>query len=363
MSKKRQIFWDEERSQPRSWALPLLWPASQIYRGLVYGRWMFSPASKGRARRLPVPVVSVGNIVVGGTGKTPVALWIAKHLVALGKRPAILSRGYGGRAGRGPLVVADGKAALAGAGQAGDEPAMLARRAEGILIVSGSDRHKSGMHAIEHLGADCIVLDDGFQHIGLHRDLNLLLLDSSRPFGNGRLLPAGTLREPRSAITRADIVIFTRWEQRSGGESDRQKVAEAVGREKCLTANHKYAGLAGLAGDVGPEEDISSEAGALLLSGIAGSSSFEKTVCCAGFSVLGHLSYPDHHRYSGIDLALVKKKVRELAAAVILTTEKDAVRLAEQPAHFDVPIYCVRIEASIEKGLGVLREALEDLFK
>lgn len=342
--------------------MPLLWPASYIYRGLVFGWSRFGPAARGRASRLPAPVVSVGNIVVGGTGKTPAALWIARHLAARGKRPAILSRGYGGRAGRGPLVVCDGNVVLAGADRAGDEPAMLARMAKDLVIIAGSDRHSSGLFALEHLGVDCFVLDDGFQHLRLHRDLNLLLMDSSRPFGNGRLLPAGTLREPRSAVSRADMVMFTRWDQRTGGEEQRDEVARHVGQKNILTASHKYAGLVPVSGQIDREAGPTPGETAMLVSGIADGRSFGETVTRAGFSVRGHLSFGDHHSFSATDIAMVMSSARRLGAAVVLTTEKDAVRFPDSAGRFETPVYSVRIELVIEKGLVTLREALESLF-
>lgn len=313
------------------------------------------------SRRLPAPVVSVGNLVVGGTGKTPAVLWIAEHLASRGKRPAILSRGYGGRAGRGPLVVSDGRTAAADSLYVGDEPAMLARRADKVCIVAGSDRYGCGLHASQALGADCFVLDDGYQHTRLHRDLNLLLLDSSRPFGNGRLLPAGPLREPKATVARADMVIFTRWDKREGGQADRALVTEIAGEENIVTASHRYAGLYAAADGkrVGAGHQRKR---ALLVSGIASPRSFEDTVRGGGHTVLGHLIFPDHHRYSKGEVEAIKREAMETGAELILTTEKDAVRLPASAARLELPLYCVRIEFVIEKGLGVLREALERLL-
>jgi tetraacyldisaccharide 4'-kinase len=357
MSAIRHIFWNEERAQPHGWAVPLLWPASQVYRAIVLGRAKF--AAPGR--RLPAPVVSVGNLVVGGTGKTPAALWIAEYLVSQGRRPAILSRGYGGRAGRGPLVVSDGSSLLADSSLAGDEPAMLGTRARGAVVVAGSDRHLCGLHAAQELGADCFILDDGFQHCRLHRDLDLLLLDSSRPFGNGRLLPAGTMREPREAVERADMVMLTRWDQRNGGETDREEVARAVGGRNIVFASHGYVGLVAPGGGPG-DCDASAGVGALLVSGIAAPRYFEETARRAGHEVLGHLTFVDHHRYSQADVDMVTRRARELGAGVILTTEKDAVRFPGGAWKLDPPICCVRVDLVIEKGLAAFREALDGLF-
>jgi tetraacyldisaccharide 4'-kinase len=328
-----------------------------VYRGLV-AAW----SRIGSARRLPVPVVSVGNLVAGGTGKTPAVLWLAEQLASEGRKPAILSRGYGGNAGAGALVVYDGKTVLAEAEQAGDEPVMLARRRPASVIVAGSDRYRCGIYAVEKLGAGCAILDDGFQHTGLHRDLNLLLLDSSKPFGNGRLLPAGTLREPKSAISRADMAIFTRWEGRTGGEADRAEVMESFGEDRVLAASHRYAGLSTLEDGRAIERRDLEGRGALLVSGIASPGSFEQTVAGAGFDILGHLRFADHHRYSAADIEHVQGRAAELDAACILTTEKDAVRLPVAVSGHGLPVFCVRIDLHMEKGLGTLREALSQLF-
>ncbi len=368
--------------------MPLLKPAALLYRGVLAG-WRLGMALGGGPRGLPVPVVSVGNLVVGGTGKTPAALWIGEHLVRRGKRPAILARGYGGRAGRGPLVVSDGERALCDSADCGDEPAMLARRARGISIVVGSDRHSCGIHAVERLGADCIILDDGFQHLGLLRDLNLLLMDSSRPFGTGELLPAGTLRETPDQIVRADIVIFTRWDRRSNGESHRGRVASVIGEKKIVKASHKFAGLfevypgsgrallhaggtraegtAANEGSPSPVTEISfsGSAGgkpALLVTGIADWRSFRDTVEGAGFEARDHICFSDHHRYTARDVRSIRARTSRCGAALVLTTEKDAVRLPHEVREIEVPVLCARVDLEIEEGLDVLREALDGIF-
>ena len=155
-------------------------------------------------------MVSIGNITVGGTGKTPVTAYIARFLLAQGYRVAVLSRGYGGSLEGQTCVVSDGLTIMLSAVECGDEPYLLASTVPGLMVVIGTDRYAAGQLAIEQLAPDIFLLDDGFQHLRLHRDLNILLQDFSRPFGNGLTLPAGILREPSSAASRADLVIFTR---------------------------------------------------------------------------------------------------------------------------------------------------------
>jgi tetraacyldisaccharide 4'-kinase len=181
------------------------------------------------------------------------------------------------------------------------------------------------------------------------------------PFGSGRLLPAGTLREPPGAIERADMILFTRWNQRSGGDADRREVERVAGGRNIVQTSHSYVGLVGPRGRA-DDSGKTGSAAALLLSGIANPRSFERTVSCAGHKVLGHMAFADHHRYSDDDVQMAASKARELGAAVILTTEKDAVRLPESMWNLGIPVRCVRVDLTIEKGLGALREALESLL-
>jgi len=173
----------------------------------AYARGLFT------VHRLSRPVISIGNITAGGTGKTPVTAWIARHLLEQGLRVAVLSRGYGGSLEGETAIVSDGRNLLLGPDQCGDEPYLLASTIPGVMVVIGSDRYRAGLLAMERLAPDCFLLDDGFQHLRLYRDLNILLMDCSNPLGNGRVLPAGPLREVPAARQRADLLIFTRCQQ------------------------------------------------------------------------------------------------------------------------------------------------------
>ena len=163
-----------------------------------------------RVKRLPLPVISVGNITMGGTGKTPTVILIARELMARGKRVAVLTRGYGGSLEGETRIVSDGEKLFLSPAEAGDEPCLLASSLPGLMVVMGSDRYRAGCLALKELSPDCFILDDGFQHQRLGRDLDILLLDGTAPFNNGWTLPAGFLREPISAVSRADLVILTR---------------------------------------------------------------------------------------------------------------------------------------------------------
>ncbi len=163
-----------------------------------------------KQKKLPCTVISIGNLTTGGTGKTPMTIYVAEQVRRLGYRVAVLSRGYKGAAEKSGGIVSDGNAVLMDPLSAGDEPFLLAASLKGIPVLVGHDRYQSGMHAINRFQTEVVILDDAFQHLALFRDVNLLLLDSSLPFGNGHLLPRGSLREPVSALDFSDALIMTR---------------------------------------------------------------------------------------------------------------------------------------------------------
>ena len=177
--------------------------------GIVAARNRLYDGGLLKQQKLPRPVISVGNLTVGGTGKTPTVIFIAHILKDHGYRPAVLSRGYGGSANAPVNVVSDGNRILMGWREAGDEPILIASAVPGIPVLTGSRRLLTGRAAVETFGADVLILDDAFQHRSLFRDIDMVLLDAARPFGNGFLLPRGPLREPRIPLRRADILLRT----------------------------------------------------------------------------------------------------------------------------------------------------------
>jgi tetraacyldisaccharide 4'-kinase len=274
----------------------------------------------GAAQRVGVPVVSVGNLTVGGTGKTPLVGWLARHLVAAGRQPAVVSRGYRGRAGRGPLVVSDGAGPRCDAATCGDEPFLLARTLDSVRVVVGADRVAAARAAV-HAGADVVVLDDGFQHRRLARDMDIVLLDASNPFGNYRLLPAGLLREPVSGLARADLVLITR--SRAG---ERLAVIERVVRHHnpvapILRTGHR---LVGFFDDRGSQ--VESPARAVAFCGVGNPSRFRIDLESTGVEVVGFRAYRDHHAYAREEIDELVRLARE-RDAVLVTTEKDRVRM------------------------------------
>jgi tetraacyldisaccharide 4'-kinase len=315
-------------------------------------RYYDRPSAVRRAR---IPVISVGNLTVGGTGKTPIVAWLARRLTEAGRRPAVVSRGYGGRAGRGPRVVSRGSGPDCAADECGDEPYLLASTLPGVAVVVGHDR-PAGADAAADLGRDVVLLDDGFQHRRLARDLDIVLLDAAKPFGNGRLLPAGSLREPPSALARAGLVLVTR----SGPGAvpvEIERVVRSFHRDvPILRAGHRRVGFFD-----GDGRRVESPRRAVLFCGIGSPEVFRRDVEADGVEVVAFEPGRDHRRYDAADLARLSARAASLGA-VLITTEKDRVRLPGKLAEREArALLTLRIEAEphdAERLLEAVQRAL-----
>jgi tetraacyldisaccharide 4'-kinase len=329
--------------------------ASRVYGRAVRRRAAAAERDASGALRLPVPCVSVGNLSVGGTGKTPLAAWIAGELAALGERPAIVSRGYGGRAPGPERVPADGGAATAR--RFGDEPALLAAQLPGVPVVVGRDRHAAGMLAVRACGATVVVADDAFQHRRLARDLDVAVVDATRGMGNGWLLPAGPLREPAAGLARAGVVVVNRVGEAGSPEGVLRAVAALAPRAAVVSADLAFAGLrdarSGASANLAPGTPVFG------FCGIANPDSFRRTLERQGLRVVGWERFPDHHRYRGAELARLARAAAAGGAAAAVTTAKDAVRVGawEGP----LPLYRAEVKLAIISGREQLWEALKTL--
>ncbi|HSN89765.1 MAG TPA: tetraacyldisaccharide 4'-kinase [Anaeromyxobacteraceae bacterium] len=357
MSLVEALWWDPAPPPARRALLsPLLlaeglFRAGAALRGALFDRGVLA------GERPAAPVISVGNLAVGGAGKTPAGLAIAGRLLDRGRAVAILSRGYGALR-RDPRVVADGRSVLLSAAEGGDEPVLAARRLPGVRVLCGPRRAALARTAVEALGADVLVLDDGFQHRALARDLDVVVLDASNPFGNGHLLPRGPNREPPSALRRAGLVWLSGADRAGEGALARLRrmAREATGRDP-VESRHRVLDVldAALARSLG--RDALRGRRVLALSGLARPGSFRATLEGLGAEVARERAFPDHHRFTDAE---VEEALREAAGAgcdAVATTEKDAVRL---PAGATDPrIAVVRIEAEIVAGADGLAAALE----
>ena len=312
--------------------------------------WVYEVAVRARNRRFDrvgatwragVPVVSVGNLVVGGTGKTPIVAWLAARLLADGTRPAIVSRGYGGRAGRGPLLVSSGGGPQCSASLSGDEPYLLAQRVPGAIVVVGADRY-AGAELARRSGASVVLLDDGFQHRRLARDLDIVLLDAVRPLGNGRLLPRGPLREPVDALRRADVVVATRADTSFDPAEIRRIVAAHRPGIAVVRSSHRRIGFVDLDGRM-----VHAPRRAAAFSGIARPAAFRADLEAEGVEVVTARTFTDHHAYTTREMIALCDAARA-SGTQLVTTEKDLARLsgALLPRDAEAPI-ALRIEAVI----------------
>lgn len=304
-----------------------------------------------KSQSLPCRVISVGNLTAGGTGKTPMTIYIARHLQSVGYRVVVLSRGYGGRAEKQGGVVSDGHRIYMDPDSAGDEAFMMAAKLVGIPVLVGQDRYRSGVNAIRYFQAEVIVLDDGYQHLRLQRDLNLLLLDAKRPFGNGHLLPRGPLRAPISSSIRADAIVFTRCQQAEPISALPGEIAEPskVFRTRHMPAVYRVSASNSGKADICPATLAPLETAALVgdkvlaFSGIADNVDFRKSLLSLGVLLKGFLEFEDHYRYTDGDLETIQKRCRNEGAEWLATTEKDFYRICHR-FHPTVPMMVVGIE-------------------
>lgn len=314
-----------------------LWGFSILYGGIL--RFRASAYRRGllKSRRLPLRVASVGNLTAGGTGKTPMTMYLARALRRSGYRVAVASRGYGGAAQKTGGVVSDGTHIKMPSTASGDEPFLMAASLEGIPVLVGADRYRSGRTALARFHPDVLLLDDGFQHLKLKRDLDLVLLDRRSPFGNRHVLPRGPLRESLHALGRADAFVMTRCDS-PGTALENEIRCLPSGRPVFRSVHLPYVHCILRAGRTEPEAVSGSgvRPNSLLqgrrvfaFSGIADNRRFWDTVLDCGGRLAGRAGFPDHHPYSAADLDRILRSARAQGADWIATTEKDFVRLPE----------------------------------
>lgn len=301
-----------------------------------------------RAESLPRPVVSVGNLHWGGGGKTPLTAAIAAHLRDGGRRVCVLSRGYG-RRGDGVRLVSDGGPPLLGPSTAGDEPVLLAGELPGVAVVVARERYQAGRHALERLDPppEIFLLDDGFSHLRLARDVDLLAFPAADPFAGGRLPPGGRLREPLAAAARADAVLLTGLDpSQVSGDDLGDRLAEALrphGFRGPGFACSLEAGLPRIADD----RSLPAGTPVLLVCAIARPERFIATARRLGLRIAGELTFPDHHAYPQRSLVRIRRRFEQSGAGALLTTSKDRVKLHRR---LDLPLAEVPVRAHPEAG-------------
>ncbi len=341
---------------------------SLVYGVVVALRNAWYSTIRRAALRVRRPVISIGNLTVGGTGKTPTAVWVARHLIGRGLRVAILTRGYRPRPppDQSPLTSEGGRGSPFGSIQGGraesDEARLLARLCPEATVIVDSDRTAAAERAVSG-GADVLILDDGFQHRRLARDLDVVLVDATLPLGFGRLLPRGLLREGPASLRRADLVIVTRSDalDEAGRAGLRADLDRLSGGKPVLACRHRAAGFVDLRGRPVPEVEADAMQ-AVLFAGIGRFSAFVRTAEGLGVRVLAAYEFPDHHEYSAEEVEELPRVAAHLDANVLLTTEKDAVRLAGRWTDAMVPLMALRVEVEFApEDDMMLREAINRL--
>ena len=327
---------------PADWILRALaapyQAGARTRRGLYQRGWLAS-------QHLPAPVVSVGNLTVGGTGKTPMTAYLARLFQGQQQRVAILSRGYGGRR-REVTCLSDGESLFYRPPEVGDEAFELAQSLPGVLVYTGPCRYAAGMAAWREHRPDIFLLDDGFQHFQLSRDLDIVLLEASRPFGNGRSLPAGPLREPLTALREADVLILSRYDDRR--HRDRLNLLRRLFPLQAIfsariepTSAWRFPG-----GEEHPLETLRGLT-ALAFAGLARPEVFRDTLGALGVDLRGFTAFPDHHVFTSGDLADLLQEARALGVEALVTTAKDWARLG-QIWQEDLPLWVLKVAARVE---------------
>jgi tetraacyldisaccharide 4'-kinase len=309
-----------------------------------------------RRQQVGAPVISIGNLTSGGTGKTPLVEWTARELTSLGRKVCVLTRGYGRNNPRRQVIASDGKEILADPAQTGDEAFMLAEGLRGqAAVICNADRVSAAAWAIKNLGSNVFVLDDAFQHQQIARDLNILAVDATNPWGNRRSLPAGILRESIEELSRADCVIITRADlENSRGLRDEIETIHPGMPVLLSQMKHNQLREVGTNSRVMDSENIKAlPAGAIC--GIGNPESFFQLLQREGYSLTYQRSFRDHHNFTQTDVDLIVREAQSKGASALLTTAKDAAKL--RSLKIGLPCYAAEIEIEIEHH-EVLRELI-----
>ncbi len=323
-----------------------------------------------RTKRLPCPVISIGNITLGGTGKTPHVIALARWLTARGIKPGIISRGYGGKAGKGPLVVSDGKKIVARTTQAGDEPVMMADILGNVPIVVGSDRYNAALQAISRFGTRIIILDDGFQHLRIYRDMDIILMPAASPTGNSRIFPGGNLREPLTSVSRAHAILLTRSEQLHPSDlAIQRKGIQGITKDRPVFTSKTV--ICGLKDQRGKRLPVTTTEGMRIFAfcGLGDPDTFWHTLNrLKTLEVVRTRAFKDHFSYRVPVMEDLFREALEAGADALITTSKDHVKvldlLGSSPhKRSQLPILSLEIDVQIEQGFWRLLDNMPFMKK
>jgi len=320
----------------------LLPPLSALYGAVTRTRLSLYQRGTFHTTKLERPVISVGNMTAGGTGKTPLVEWIAKTIAREGKKTCILTRGYGRENPQRQVVVSDGETILVTPNEAGDEPYLLATKLLGCAaVISNADRISAGRYAIENFSSDCFVLDDGFQHLRLARDLNIVTIDATNPWGSGKnpwgrgqLLPYGRLREPLAGLSRADCVVLTRCDQAENTDVLSNQIRDLIRGGPVFESTMQ------------PVKNLFPTGPVAAFCAVGNPQSFFAELSHARYDVVLQKTFADHHAYSQRDADDLVRAAINAGATSLITTAKDAVKL--RTLSFSLPWHVLEIEIAVQ---------------
>ena len=313
----------------------LLPPLSALYGAVTRTRLSLYQRGTFQTTKLERPVISVGNMTAGGTGKTPLVEWISKTVAARGKKVCILTRGYGRENPQRQVVASDGETILATPTEAGDEPYLLATKLIGsAAVISNIDRVSAGRYAIENFNTDCFVLDDGFQHLRVARDLNIVAVDATNPWGGGELLPYGRLREPLNGLSRADCVVMTRCDQADNVGQLREQIRDLTNCRPVFDSTMQSV------------KDLLPHGPVAAFCAVGNPQSFFTQLRNAGYELAIQKTFADHHAYTQQDVNHLIDEASRAGATNLITTAKDAVKL--RSLSFTLPWHVFEIEIAIQ---------------
>lgn len=328
-----------------------------------------------KTKSLGCMIVSIGNITVGGTGKTPAVEMFARALQKEGRKVAVISRGYRSSSRfrlkrsikkllfllpreKQVKVVSDGTKIFLNSAFAGDEPYMLAKKLPGVVVIVDKDRIKAGEYAIQNFGVDTIILDDGYQYLSLNPRYDVVLVDTTNPFGNNRMLPGGVLREPISNLSRADLIMLTKSHPNNDLDELKSRIRQHNYRAEFIESQHRSLQLFNLCDDSAKDTDFIKGKRIALVSGIADPQGFEQAVQDFGPQIIAKHRFQDHHRFSEKEIRRILKEANKKNIAAIVTTEKDAVRFPKLENTKGIPIFYLQVKLEILSGNKVFQDCI-----
>jgi tetraacyldisaccharide 4'-kinase len=347
------------RALPPAWAqypLAVLRAAGALYGLGQAARVQAYRHGVMKSYRAPCPVISVGNVVSGGTGKTPMVVWLAERLQRAGRRVAVVSRGYRQSAAAPVTVVSDLDGVRLRPPAAADEACLVGARLPGVAVLTGRDRRRLIDHAVQGFGCDTILMDDGFQHLKVGRDLDVCLLDAAQPFGNGAVLPGGILRESPRALRRADLAVLTRADTPRHVDLAIEEIHGVAPGLPVVVTRHVPRDLLRLSDPEVLPADGLGEARALGFSGIARPDSFRRLLEREQVRLAGWFVFQDHHQFTAGDFLAMEDEAKVVGAECLVCTEKDAVKI--DPDWSPLPIYVLRMELVVDRGENLLLDHL-----